>query len=493
MKTRTQTLLPPNHLEPVLHTAIAGLWLLLFWPSLSWLFTMYGQQDNLLNRVLFFFILLYLAHRFAQRPAVELRFYFKTAPAVFLVAGIGSYLFIERFVGLNILSCMAFGLATFGLAGLYLPVASWLRSAPAFLLLILTLPFGQHLEVFFGFPLRLLSAQTIQSAFAALGVDSFSRESILLIENRMTHIDLPCSGVKSLWTACIFYLFLTVMEGYRLGVRWLTGLIALLSLVVCANMVRIFLLVSLSHGEFPDTLGQSVHIPLGLSGFALACGIVAYFGSRWISRFSKEPPVFGHPSCPAQGLVLLLILGISLWAHEQRLPDPAGPANRPLLSFPGAQPLPLTRQETQFFSEQSGAATQKLRFEYRGLSGTLFLVQSANWRAHHHPEQCVEGQGHAVGHSRTRFIDREFPYRLVALRQGGYRAVYWFHSQGRVTDDYTARTWSGIREPGREWTMVTLYFDRNVAHKLDEVDRLQRFIRDQLDSKSQPETLEIPL
>ncbi len=485
MSTHTHPIPAARFLEPVLHTAIAGLWLLLFWPSLSWLSDMFGRADTQLNRALLFGILACLAYRFKERPLPPLGLRFTAGPVLLLLAGIVSYLLFERHAGIHILSCIAFGVATFGLAGLYLPVSTWMRSAPAFLLLILTLPFGQHLEVFLGFPLRLLSAQMIQGAFAALGLDAVTRESILLIENRMTHIDLPCSGVKSIWTGTLFYLFLTVMEGYRLGVRWLTGLIALLSLIVCANTVRIFLLVSLSHGGFPDTLGRSVHVPLGLLGFGLACGIVTLLGSRWIPRFRQEPSVFGHPSSPAQGMVLLLILGCSLWAHEQRLPDPAGPANRSLLSFPGAKPLALTLTERRFFSEQSGAAAQKLRFEFQGLSGTLFLVQSANWRAHHHPEQCIEGQGQAIEHSRTRLIDNGFPYRLVALRHGGYRAAYWFFSQGRVTDDYSARTWSGIREPGREWTMVTVYFDRGVAHKLDDVDQLQRFIREQLHNKGQ--------
>ena len=482
MKPSRLHLTPPADLfsAPLVHTGIAGLWLALFWPCIQWLVETYGQAEFRLNGLLFVFILAMLGRRLFTTNELPLSFSPKSIPVTVLAFGLAAYLAIERFWDIDILSCMAFGTATFGLLGLYLPASVWKRCAPGTLLLVATLPFGQHLEIFLGFPLRILSAQVVHTVFGLMGIDSVSQESIVLIENRLTHIDLPCSGIKSLWTGGVFYLFMTVMEGYRLGLRWLAGLIALLSLIVSANLVRIFLLVSLSHGNVSTTLTRAVHVPLGLLGFGLACGLVSLCCSRWVPRFEKEPVRFLPPAHPAQGWVLFLILGFSLWAHEGRLPASSAPANRSLLSFPRATALPLTPVEREFFSLHAGVAVQKLRFDFEGLRGTLFLARTAHWRAHHHPEQCLAGQGHAIDHSRTRFISADFPYRQVALNPGGYRAAYWFYSKGEVTDDYTARIWSGLREPHREWTLVTLTFDREIGADSAAAKRLMVFLRDRL-------------
>lgn len=56
---------------------------------------------------------------------------------------------------------------------------------------------------------------------ASIGLDT-----ILILENGVSQIDLPCSGVKSLWTGLLFLLAATWLERRPLNLRWLlTGLV----------------------------------------------------------------------------------------------------------------------------------------------------------------------------------------------------------------------------------------------------------------------------
>jgi exosortase O len=101
---------------------------------------------------------------------------------------------------INTLSATLFGLATYGLLGLWLEPQRWRRGLPAALLLVGVLPFGEHLQTFVGYPVRILTAALVQKGLAAAGAHSVGMETILVFENGVSQVDIPCSGVKSLWT-----------------------------------------------------------------------------------------------------------------------------------------------------------------------------------------------------------------------------------------------------------------------------------------------------
>ena len=46
---------------------------------------------------------------------------------------------------------------------------------------------------------------------------------IIVLENGVAQVDVPCSGLKSLGTGTLFLLAATSMEDRKLGGRWLLG------------------------------------------------------------------------------------------------------------------------------------------------------------------------------------------------------------------------------------------------------------------------------
>ena len=63
-------------------------------------------------------------------------------------------------------------------------------------------------------------------------------------------------------------------------------------------------------------------------------------------------------------------------------------------------------------------SAERWRFEWRGLSGSMIVVTSRTWRAHHRPERCFEVYGLTLDDSRTHLVRPEFPLRFVSLGDG---------------------------------------------------------------------------
>src|SRR6185369_7841208 len=86
-------------------------------------------------------------------------------PPLFLVLfSVAAYLALEAFTGIKIFSAICLGTGTYGLLGLYLPKPTWKRGLPLAALGLLLMPFRQHLDVYLGFPLRMLSVQCVEHA-----------------------------------------------------------------------------------------------------------------------------------------------------------------------------------------------------------------------------------------------------------------------------------------------------------------------------------------
>ncbi len=111
-------------------------------------------------------------------------------------------------------------------------------------------------------------------------------------------------------------------------------------------------------------------------------------------------------------------------------------------------------------------AAERLRFQWGEVSGTMILITSQTWRAHHRPERCFEVYGLTLDSSQPYLVSPEFPLRLVALGKGEqrqlYTAVYWFQSATRTTDDYGARIWADVSLEREPWVLVSILFNGQV-------------------------------
>ena len=123
--------------------------------------------------------------------------------------------------------------------GFWMAPRNWWRGLPACLLLVVALPFGEQVQTFIGFPMRVTTAVLISDILALAGAEHLNVFTILLFENGVMQVDLPCSGVKSLWTGLLFLLAATCIERRPINLRWLmTVLVFVFLLFIHTNCVN---------------------------------------------------------------------------------------------------------------------------------------------------------------------------------------------------------------------------------------------------------------
>lgn len=444
------------------------LWLWLYRPVFAYLQVIFSREQFRSNQILLLGIVLLLLARVRRaglrwRPDAAPQL----APLPLLLALGGSllYLLVERLLDVNTVAAALFGLGTYGLLGLWLAPARWRQGLPAALLLIGTLPFGEHMQTFLGYPLRLVTAGIVRDGLAALGAGSLGVDTILVFENGISQVDIPCSGVQSLWTGALFLLAATWVERRSLNRRWLLLALSFSALLLAANVARVAVLVAVGQVMGWSLLAEMMHVPLGVLGFAFA-SLVA------VGLLRRQPPP--TPAAKATiprarppwlgpalaGTVLLLAL-----AYVPRPPAPALAAAEPW-RFPAAlhtSALPLTAQETEWLAADGAATAARYRFNWQGLEGSMILISSRTWRAHHRPERCFQVYGLTLKAEQTHLVRPSLPVHVLSLgderRAAVLSATYWLQSAQQTTDDFGTRMWADL-EPEREpWVLVSILFD----------------------------------
>ncbi|MEZ4641052.1 MAG: archaeosortase/exosortase family protein, partial [Caldilineaceae bacterium] len=256
---------------------LVTLWTWLYWPIFGYLSIIFSREDFRTNQILLLGVVALIVMRLRNQ---DVRFRLDASPAprllplVLIVGGSVGFLLVERYLDINTVSASLFGLATYGLLGLWIAPVAWRQGLPAILLLIGTLPFGDHLQTFVGYPMRIATAAMVQDGLRAVGVHSVGIDTILVLENGVSQIDLPCSGVKSLWTGMLFLIAATWIERRPINWRWF-GIAALMGfLLFFANLARVAVLVVVGQVAGWRLAAEMLHVPLGVLGFAAVCAIV---------------------------------------------------------------------------------------------------------------------------------------------------------------------------------------------------------------------------
>lgn len=388
-------------------------------------------------------------------------------PALVLVLG-GSVLFllVERFLDINTISASLFGLASYGLLGLWMSPQRWREGLPAALLIIGVLPFGDHMQTFIGYPMRIFTASIIRDGLTAIGITSIGIDTILILENGVSQIDIPCSGVKSLWTGALFLLAATWIERRPLDLRWLLIAMVFAIILFITNLARVAILVVVGQVAGWQLLAEMIHVPLGVLGFVVACAAAAVM-LRWQKtderRTTDERRQVTSPRFSSMLAGIFFVLGLLY------TPRPITGLSQPARSwtFPSTivtQPMPLKPDEMDWLMRDNAESAERFRFEYRGITGSMILISSTTWRAHHRPERCFEVYGLALDDSRTQMLAPDFPIRAVMLSnqrtKETWSAAYWFQSVARTTDDYGTRIWDDVSFQRQRWVLVSILFDR---------------------------------
>jgi exosortase O len=358
-----------------------------------------------------------------------------------------------------------FVLGSYGWLGLLLNTKVWRRGIVLAVLVALLLPFSLQQGTGFGFPVRVLTAHAVEILLQPWHVGAISSQDVIVIENRVALVDLPCSGLKSMWIGSLFLLAASWLQGRRLGWKWLGIATLNLGMLIFANIGRVLALVVVTAVLKQPQLAEVLHVPLGLLGFILVCSC-----SWWLLRWVPAAPKLAVPAS-TQSLsrlprwLRLLPIGVAIGLFGLRLiPGPALPVVPSLadLAWPAGlerQVLPLSTTETGFFGRHADTQVAKQSFTYGPLSGSMLLVSSRSWRSQHAPELCFVGNGNVV----DRLGQTEFPNfsaRWLELNQRQNTATYWFQAKQQTTPDFLTRLWSQMRRQEQSWVMVSLLFDQ---------------------------------
>jgi exosortase O len=462
------------------NATILLLWVILYRPVYPYLATIFTRQEFRTNQIALLAVILLIATQLrrgqlhispADLPQLHL-----PGLALMLTASV-AFIAVERWLDINTLSATLFGLATYGLLGLWMQPHRWRQGLPAALLLVGVLPFGEHMETFVGFPLRLATARMVSSGLGGLGVPNLGVDTILVFENGLSQVDSPCSGVKSLWTGGLFLLAATWIDSSPLNRRWLLSGIVFVTLLLVSNLARVLVLVLVDQAFNWRLLAEMLHVPLGIIGFIIAC--LALVGMlRWTGNFSPSPPVdhqnpLIRPAWLVISLGLFLVFMALLYTPRQQPASAAGASVSALAErFPtglDAEQWALTQGETEWLSDGGSTPVNaaRWRFKWRGISGSLLFIRSDTWRAHHRPERCFTVYGLDVQESQPIIIAPNFPLRQLTLGSPGsprpvYSAAYWLQSVDKVTEDYAVRIWDDLAPQPQPWVLVTVLFDNPV-------------------------------
>jgi exosortase O len=470
----------------VASAVIIGLWLWLYRPVLDYLAIIFSREDFRTNQIVLLGVIVLIAIQVRQG---HLRLRFDAAPQLYVPAltlalgGSALYLAVERFLDVNTVSASLFGLASYGLLGLWMQPRRWRQGLPAALLLIGALPFGEHMQTFVGYPMRILTAAIVRDGLAAAGVSSIGIDTILVLENGMSQVDLPCSGVKSLWTGMLFLIAATWIERRPLNLRWLLTALVFAGLLFTANLARVGVLVVVGQVAGWWLIAEMLHVPLGVLGFVATCAAAvallrlqqpiaqdAWDAHDKLNATGAEGPhtddalpVSARPIwlAPALATAILAMALVYVPRPQTGLAQPP-----PGWEFPASlvtEPVPLKLDEIEWMTRDGAESADRRRFEWRGITGSMILVTSTTWRAHHRPERCFEVYGLSLDDSRTHLVTPAFPVRFVSLGDGDGHvlssATYWFQSAGHTTDDYGTRIWADLAPERERWVLVTILFD----------------------------------
>jgi exosortase O len=467
---------------------VVAAWLWLFRPIFPYLALIFTRTDFRTNQIVLITVIVLLVLQW-RNGLLPIRFrqplHINRPGLILLFGSAVGFLVIERFWDVNTVSATFFALGSYGLLSFWMQPHEWRRGLPAALLLVGALPFGQHMQTFVGYPMRIVTAALVGDGLAAVGVGSVTVETILVLENGVSHIDLPCSGVQSLWTGGLFLLAATWIERKSITWRWIGIAILFVILLFVANLLRVAALVVAGSVLGLPLLAEMVHVPLGVLGFVAACGAALFLLRRSSSRNGEQPidsaETQPSPTATTTRNALLLAIAfviLSLFYVERLQTGLQGTPQTWQFAGVTTQPMPLNADEIAWLTKDGADSAERFSFSTDDLSGSILLISSRTWRAHHKPERCFEVYGLPLDNSQTHLVSTAFPLRVVSLGEGRYTASYWFQSAETTTDDYATRIWADLQAQRENWVLVSIAFDGDVAVNSAEVTQFYKTVHD---------------
>jgi exosortase O len=482
------TNIPLLHREPRLDQgliagtiAIVASWLYFNRVPLRWLATSILDVSPFNGVILATGALLLAFLGWRYRQSIELIPGLHRLPLVLMLGcGLAS-MATQWLVSLTQLPVGLFLLGSYSLLGLWLAPSVWRRGLPVGIAIACLLPFGVQFSTGVGTPARILTAHIVEWILHQWQISAISAGDVIVLNTGVAYVDLPCSGLKSMWTGTLFLLAATWLEGRQIGLRWLLIGLANLGFLAIANTGRVLILTILIHVLHQPAWAEILHVPMGLIGFVIA-SLLTWLLLRFVPNRAAQSATSGRIDRVATVLnwrSLVALAGLLLVLAIVPMPQPVSIAAVDLSNLQWVAPmqtqlLDLHPQERKFFASYPGVTTRKQQFQYGDLTGTSVLVASPTWQAHHSPELCLAAIGYKIAPTIQRVITPAVTARWLSLDGGNRSAIYWFQSATRTTDDFASRFWDDVFRRESRWTMVSAVFDRADA---PDTPAVQAFIK----------------
>jgi exosortase O len=471
-----------NYLQILL---VLSIWLLGNIWTYQWLIESL-QDTNSLNLILFSIGLVALLTQLTRAnffKSESFQLQFSLYPFLLMIGGEMGAIILKWSLNIPQLTLLCFILGSYGLIGLFISAAAWYRGLSLATITACVVPFLVAFNSGLGFPVRVITAHAVAQALSDFHLSAVSSHDIIVMENGIAQVDLPCSGMKSLWTGTVFLLGATWLESRQLGFRWLLVAIANLLFLIIANVLRVLILVITIEVLEQQQVADVIHLPLGIVGFIIASGLTWVLLQKVprnspnlaIASESKYPHQLNNRFNYQRLLSIVIILGII----GQFQPFSSTPVTLHPINFPAAittETLPLTPAETDFFASPANPVVQKLSFQSDRLTGSMLMVASDTWQSHHPPELCFLGNGFKVDSMSSIALNDSIHARWLSLQNGELSAVYWFQSEQSTTDDFVARIWDHISHRNKTWVLVSVLFDEAESPDSKEIKNLSNSI-----------------
>jgi exosortase O len=468
--------------------AIVGSWLWFNLVPLQWLATSILDVSPF-NGVMLIAVILLLAFLGWRYPIALAPGLHRLPLALMLGCGAVS-IATQWFLSLTQLPVGLFLLGSYGLLGLWLAPSLWRRGLPVGMAIACLLPFGVQFSTGVGTPARIATAHVVEWILHQWQISAISAGDVIVLDTGVAYVDLPCSGLKSMWTGTLFLLAATWLEGRQIGWRWAIVGLMNLGFLAIANTGRVLILTLSIHVFHQSAWAEILHVPLGLMGFVMA-SLLTWGLLRLVPRAAAQSGTGDRIQGEARRLHWRSLVGLSgLLLVLSIVPMPPAAISAVDLSKLAwlapmqTQPLDLNAQERKFFANYPGVTTRKQQFQYGDLTGTSVLVASPTWQAHHSPEVCLAAIGYKIAPAVQRVITPDVTARWLALDGGKRSAIYWFQSATRTTDDFMSRFWGDVFRQESRWTMVSIVFDRPASPEEATVQGFIKQTHEAIDSLS---------
>ncbi len=497
MKTMisVKNMLPPSlksHRDTISFILCITLWTWLFRSSIMWLWSQVHLAGKLLT-VTFFCSMAVIAIiqgiLFLKKLKVQPSAHSSIQGVVLILMSFLLHLYNQTYSQINVVSATLLITGILGCLLFYFPAATVQRTVIPMITLVSLLPYADQMNDLLSFPLRIWTANGIAGFFQAAGITIVNQCTVLKAENATTHIATACSGIKGVWAIIICYNLISWIGNKQFTVKWIAGAAFSVVIIILFNIFRILLLVVMSLFHL-NLLGTIIHESFGIFLFVVTVFITLYllFKTRLFPSYRGSSDIITDRKSSLTISILFPVLLFSLACII--IPRTPGTKSIPEIHLSEHKPyafksIGFTDIERRSLTLFPIDAWCKCTFKTNNLSGSLAMIQSPNWKAHHNPLRCLKGSGADIKEPEVLQVNQNFSLKQIKIENKNQFACFWFQNQLTGTHDYSQRLWDWMTGKQSTWTMISIVFDQAIDTQSEifiefvtwlysEVNRLQK-------------------